>query len=259
MTTRSNPPAGAPCWVDLWTSDVDGSRRFYSGLFGWEPQEPNPEFGGYFMFTRGGVPIAGAMGDMGDRKATDTWSAYFACADLTGTIAAAERAGATVLSPATPVADLGVQAVLLDPTGANFGLWQPGTFPGFTALDEPGAPSWFELHTRDHGRAIDFYRTVLGVVTVPMGGEHQIAYTVLRSASGDSDLAGVMDASQFLPPGGGARWSVYWHVSDVAATLEKAASLGGTVVAGPDDTPFGVLATLRDPSGAEFKVRTPRT
>ncbi len=42
---------GAPCWADLWTSDVEGSRAFYSALFGWEAEEPSEEFGGYFMFT----------------------------------------------------------------------------------------------------------------------------------------------------------------------------------------------------------------
>lgn len=258
MTVRSNPPAGAPCWVDLWTSNVEGSRRFYADLFGWEPLAPSPEFGGYFMFTRAGVPVAGAMGDMGASKATDTWSVYFACSDMAATIAAAERAGATVLSPAMPVADLGVQAVLLDPAGANFGLWQPGTFPGFTVLDEPGAPSWFELHTRDHDRAVDFYRTVLQLESASTVGEQGIAYSTLRPATGDSDLAGVMDASAFLPPDGGGRWSIYWQVHDVAASLERVRSLGGTVRSEADETPFGILATVRDPAGAEFKLRALR-
>ena len=48
MPTRESAPLGAPCWTDLWTSDVEGSRKFYSDLFGWEAQEPSPEFGGYF-------------------------------------------------------------------------------------------------------------------------------------------------------------------------------------------------------------------
>jgi hypothetical protein len=62
MTTRDRAPIGSPCWVDLWTSDVEGSRTFNTELFGWEAQEPSPEFGGYFMFIRNGVPVAGAMG-----------------------------------------------------------------------------------------------------------------------------------------------------------------------------------------------------
>src|SRR4029077_18849346 len=72
MPTRDRAPIGSPCWVDLWTSDVEGSRKFYAELFGWEAQAPSPEFGGYFMFTRNGVPTAGAMGDMGERAADNS-------------------------------------------------------------------------------------------------------------------------------------------------------------------------------------------
>ena len=66
MTNRPVAPRGAPCWVDLWTSDIEGSRQFYAELFGWQAGEPSPDHGGYFMFTRAGVPVAGAMGDMGE-------------------------------------------------------------------------------------------------------------------------------------------------------------------------------------------------
>src|SRR5438477_12758442 len=160
MPTRDSAPIGAPCWVDLWTSDVGGSRRFYSEVFGWKAEEPSPEFGGYFMFTRDGVPVAGGMGDMGDMPAQNLWKIYLATDDITKTLEAAELGGAQVVSGAMPVPDLGIQAVLIDPTGAQLGAWQPGTFPGFTVLNEHGAPSWFELHTRDHAAAVAFYRSV---------------------------------------------------------------------------------------------------
>jgi predicted enzyme related to lactoylglutathione lyase len=158
MPTRDKAPAGSPCWVDLWTSDVEGSRKFYTALFGWEAQETNPEFGGYFMFTRGGAPIAGGMGDMGDLRADNRWRIYLETADVARTVAAAESEGGRIIVPATPVADLGVQAVFVDSTGATVGAWQPETFPGFTVLGEHGTPSWFELQTRDHARAVAFYR-----------------------------------------------------------------------------------------------------
>jgi hypothetical protein len=86
MTTRDQAPVGAPCWTDLWTSDVEGSRRFYRELFGWESGDPDPAFGGYFMFTRDGVPVAGAMGDMGDMKADNTWKPYLSTDDITRTV-----------------------------------------------------------------------------------------------------------------------------------------------------------------------------
>ena len=93
----------------------------------------------------------------------------------------------------------------IDPTGADVGAWQPGTFPGFTVLDEHGAPSWFELHTRDYAAAVDFYRTVFRL------GDERRSATPTSSATrrcanpdGEGELAGIMDAAR-VPPRGRAR------------------------------------------------------
>src|SRR5579872_917635 len=123
MPTRDSAPNGSPCWIDLWTSDVGGSRRFYAELFGWQAEEPSAEFGGYFMFTRDGVPVAGGMGGMPEMPAQNVWRAYVATDDITKTIETAEAEGAQLVVPSMPVADLGVQGMLIDPTGATIGLW----------------------------------------------------------------------------------------------------------------------------------------
>jgi len=255
MSSRDHAPLGSPCWADLWTSDVDGSRAFYSEIFGWEAQEADPEFGGYFMFTRDGVPVAGAMGDMGDMRATDTWKIYLDTDDIAKTVAAATAAGAEVIAPGIPVADLGTQAVLIDPTGAHLGAWEPGTFPGFTVLGEHGSPSWFELLTRDYGAALDFYRTVFRWDIEAVGDSDQFRYSVVKNPDADGELAGIMDAAAFLPEGVPAHWSVYWEVDDPAATIATIAKLGGSLVAPLEDTPYGRLATVTDPAGAQFKLR----
>jgi uncharacterized protein len=255
MPTRDRAPIGSPCWVDLWTSDVEGSRKFYAELFGWEAQAPSPEFGGYFMFTRNGVPTAGAMGDMGDMGADNSWKIYLATDDIAKTVEAAENDGAQIVSPPMDVADLGTQAVLVDPTGAQLGTWQPGTFPGFTVLNEHGAPSFFELHTRDHATAVAFYRSVFHWDTDAVGDSDEFRYTTMRDPSGEGELAGIMDASAFLPDGVPAHWSVYWAVDNADATIAKVKALGGSVVADAVDTPYGRLATVADPAGAQFKLR----
>jgi uncharacterized protein len=257
MPTRDSAPIGSPCWADLWTSDVDGSRKFYSELFGWEAQEPNPEFGGYFMFTRNGVPVAGGMGDMPDAPAENIWQVYLATDDIAKTTEAAEAEGAQIVSPPMAVADLGTQAILTDPTGAHLGAWQAGTFPGFTVLNEPGAPSWCELFTRDYAAAVAFYRSVFRWDTNAVGDTDEFRYTVMRDPRGESELAGIMDASAFLPKDVPAHWSIYWEVEDAAATVAKVKALGGSVVADAEDTPYGQLATVADPAGAQFKLRTP--
>jgi uncharacterized protein len=259
MPTRDRAPLGSPCWVDLWTSDVEGSRAFYGDLFGWEAGDPSPEFGGYFMFLRDGVPVAGGMGDMGDMPATDTWQIYLDTPDLAVTLAAAQAAGAQVIGESTPIDDLGVLAVLADPTGAVVGAWQAGTFPGYTVVGEHGSPSWSELWTSDHGAAVDFYRTVFRWDANAVGDTDEFRYTTMRDPDGDGELAGIMDASSFLPEGVGSHWSIYWEVDDADAALARVTSLGGSVVAAVEDTPYGRLATAADPSGASFRMRQSTT
>ena len=257
MPTRERAPIGSPCWADLWTSDVQGSRKFYSDVFGWEAQEPSPEFGGYFMFTRDGVPTAGAMGAMGDMPANNSWKIYLDTDDIAKTLQAVEAEGGQVVVPAMPIADLGTQAVLIDTTGAHLGAWQPGTFPGFTVLSEHGTPSWFELHTRDHATAVAFYHSVFHWDTNTVGDSDQFRYTTMRNPGAEGELAGIMDASAFLADGVPAHWSIYWEVDDPEATVAKVKALGGSVVMDVDDTPYGRLATVMDPAGAQFKLRTP--
>jgi uncharacterized protein len=256
MTTRDRAPLGSPCWVDLWTSDVEGSRAFYCELFGWVAEEPSSEFGGYFMFTRNGVPVAGAMGDMGDMKANDSWKVYLHTDDIAKTMAVAEAEGAALMGPSMEVADLGIQALLIDPTGAHLGAWQPGTFPGFTVLGEHGTPGWFELFTRDHAAAVAFYQSVFHWETDMVSDADEFRYATMRDPSGEGELAGIMDATAWLPPEVPAHWSIYWAVDDAAATIATLTALGGSVIADVEETPYGRLATVADPSGAQFKLRT---
>src|SRR5712691_1644077 len=158
MPTRETTPIGAPCWVDLMTSDTDRSRAFYCQLFGWTAEEPAAEFGGYFNFTKDGVRVAGSMASQPGTGVPDVWSVYLATDDAAKTVDAATTNGGGVHVQPMPVGDLGTMAVVGDPGGAAIGIWQPGLFQGFGILGESGAPSWFELHTRDYEAAVGFYR-----------------------------------------------------------------------------------------------------
>jgi hypothetical protein len=257
MTTRQSAPPGAPCWADLWTSDVDGSRAFYAELFGWTAEEPSPEFGGYFMFTRNGVPMCGGMGDMDDMPADNTWKIYLSTPDIDTVVQTTAAEGGQVMFPPMPIADLGIQTVITDATGAVVGAWQPGTFPGFTVLEEDGTPDWFELFTRDQAKSLAFYGSVFGWTIDVVGDTDEFRYAVMRDTEANGQLAGVMDAHAFLPHGVPDHWSIYFHVANVDASTATVQRLGGSIVAGPDDTPYGRIATATDPAGAQFKLRGP--
>lgn len=255
MPTRGPAANGTPCWNDLMTSDTAKSRDFYCRLFGWEAEDPNPDFGGYFNFTKDGARVAGCMAKMPDNPMPDVWSVYLATDDAAKTLELVAADGGQVIAGAMPVGDLGIMGVTIDPAGAAIGLWQPDTFPGLTTYGEAGTPSWFELHTRDHAAAVDFYRNAFRAETQTVSDTDEFRYTVLTD--GETWWAGIMDARNFLPEGVPSHWSVYFGADDTDATLARAVELGATVVDAPQDTPYGRLASATDPTGALFKLVAP--
>jgi predicted enzyme related to lactoylglutathione lyase len=252
MPTRDAAPIGAPCWVDLMTSDTDQATAFYGELFGWTAEAAGEEYGGYINFSKDGVQVAGCMASMDDAGMPDVWSVYLASADAKATGEVAEANGGQVLVPAMDVGELGVMAVLLDAGQAAIGIWQPGLHKGFGILAESGAPAWFELHTRDYDASVQFYKDVFDWDAHAMSDSSEFRYTTL--GEGDGALAGIMDASAFLPDGVPAGWAVYFGVDSADATVAKITELGGSIVHPAEDTPYGRLATAADTTGAIFKV-----
>ncbi|MHB1818297.1 MAG: VOC family protein, partial [Streptosporangiaceae bacterium] len=97
-------------------------------------------------------------------------------------------------------------------------------------------------------------RDVLGFEISPVSDTDDFRYFTFRVPGLDEDLGGLMDSRRWVPAGG-AHWDIYWAVDDVAVAVERAQSLGATVKQGPESTPYGVLALLADPAGADFKLR----
>jgi predicted enzyme related to lactoylglutathione lyase len=253
MTIRQNVPAGAPCWVDLMSSDIDRSLAFYGDLFGWTSEAPAEEFGGYRNLLLDGEPVGGLMAHNPEvPPMPDVWSVYLSVADAASTVEAAKAAGSDVIVDPMAVGDLGVMAVITDAGGAVIGLWQPAEHRGGVVATD-GAPCHWELWTRDYDGSLDFYERVFGWDPITRNEMPGFRYATLDVADGES--AGVMDAASMLPEGVPANWSVYFAVADVAKTLARVEELGGRVVVPAEETPYGVLATASDATGATFKLR----
>ena len=249
-------PIGAPCWIDLLTSDEGRAREFYTELFGWTAGEGSPEFGGYFMFLRDGVPVAGGMQKVAGVPALegpDQWGVYLSSPDAKATADKAVAAGGALRMPPVDIADLGTQAIVGDVPGARVGVWQAGTFPGLTVFDQPGAPVWFQLVTSDYAGAVTFYENVFGWQTRVQSDEAGFRSTV-QSAGGE-DFAGIAAAAAGdLAAGEAGRWEVFFRVADTDAALARVVKLGGAALRQPEDTPFGRLAEAADPSGTRFSL-----
>jgi uncharacterized protein len=255
VSKRDSFPVGAPCWVDLMTSDPDKSRAFYGQLFGWTSEEAGEEYGGYVNFLKDGLGVGGCMRNDGQSGMPDGWSIYLTTDDAQATADAAVANGGQVVVAPMDVMELGRMAFVTDAGQAAIGVWQPGLHKGFAVLGEPGTPAWFELHTRDYDASVRFYRDVFKWDTHAASDTPEFRYTTL--GQGEAQLAGIMDASAFLPEGVPAHWSVYFGVDDTDAALATVAGLGGSVVRPGEDTPYGRLAQAADPTGALFKLVGP--
>jgi predicted enzyme related to lactoylglutathione lyase len=249
---RNAAPIGAPCWVELYTSDPQKCQDFYGQLFGWTAESAGKEYGGYISFSKDGQPVAGCMKNDGSSGSPDVWSVYLATEDARATTEAAAAHGGQVVVPAMEVPQMGSMAVVTDAGQAAIGAWQPGVHKGFTVLGEPGTPNWFELHTRNYQASVKFYRDVFGWDAHVASDTPEFRYTTL--GEGDSALAGIMDATAMLPDGVPANWQVYFGVEDADAALDKIVELGGAVIRPAEDSPFGRLAEAADPTGASFKI-----
>ncbi len=253
MSTRDTPFApGTPCWVDLLTSDYEGSSAFYGTLFGWTFSESSDEFGNYVTCSSDGYPVAGMMRQRPDSSMPDVWSTYLATADIDATVAAAQGAGGTALMAPMAVGDVGTMAMLGDPAGGTFGVWQAGTHTGFNKYNEPGSVTWDEYHSKDFATSKSFYGSVFGYGFDMVGDTDEFRYATL-TLNGQM-VAGMMDSVGFLPAEVPSMWAVYFSVANADEAQDRAAKLGATVLRPAEDTPYGRIADLADATGANFRL-----
>lgn len=247
---------GAPCWADVALPDVEAGQRFYGELLGWTFQDQGEEYGHYVMAQRDGRNAGALMGKT-DPAMPTAWTVYLATADAARTGAAIREAGGHVAFGPDTVGDAGVMLGAADPGGSFFGVWQEQTHPGFGVVNEPGAFCWAENHTRDAAAVDAFYASVFGYASEQVGDGVVFDYQAW-SVSGTSDpVLGRMRRGDDLPADTPAAFLVYFAVADCDGAVDTVRKLGGRVLSGPDDSPFGRLATVADDQGARFAVIDP--
>ncbi|WP_328432430.1 VOC family protein [Streptomyces sp. NBC_00453] len=245
---------GAPNWLDVGTSDIDGAISFYGGLFGWTFQSAGPDAGGYGFFQLDGRTVAGGV-QTTPEQGPPSWTVYFQSADAEATAKAAEQAHGSVLMRPMDVMGEGRMAIIADKASVPFGIWQPGRTKGIDVASETGTLTWVELYTPDIAAAAWFYHETLGLETaaVPFPGG---TYTTLNPAGGgeDSMFGGIVPLADD-PVENSPYWLPYFEVSDAEATVTKARNLGAEVrMPATSIEGVGSIAKLTDPHGARFAV-----
>ena len=257
MPERTEYAPGTPSWTDLTTPDLAASEQFYGTLFGWDfdAQDTGDPKNPYVLASQTGKNVAGMMNlspEMSAGGMPPVWSTYVTVRDVDATTAKAKELGGAVFSEPMDVMDAGRMAVLADPTGAVFCVWQPKEHIGAQIVNEPNSLTWNELITPDVDTAAAFYAGLFGWKASPMQmGDDGPLYTVWMLGD-DNGIGGAM-----LPPMEGMPpfWGVYFAVADCDATVAKAKELGATVLAEPMDLAgVGRMSALMDPQGAVFSV-----
>ncbi len=256
--TPSHAP-GMFCWIELATSDQAGAKSFYTSLFGWTTADnPMSPGGTYTMFRLNDKDVGGGYTLMPDQVAMHVppnWLVYVAVENTDATTAKAQELGAKALAGPMDVNDYGRMAVLQDPTGAVFAVWQAKQMTGMGVVGAEGSFSWADLNTDDPKAAADFYSKLFGWHAEK--GENDPDGGYLHIKNGEHFIGGIPPARP-RQPGVPPHWLIYFHTTDCDKDTNKAKSLGANVYFGPTTMEnVGRFSIVADPQGAVFSLFQP--
>ncbi|HEX5782717.1 MAG TPA: VOC family protein [Solirubrobacteraceae bacterium] len=247
MSERDGFQHGVPCWVDLWQDEIPAA--FYTGLFGWEAQVGDE----YTLFQHRGLDVAGAGTPAAGGGA---WTTYVWVDDVDAVAERAVAAGGSLAREPFDSLDGGRMAIVDDPAGATFGVWQPGEHRGARVVNEPGAWSMSFLSTPDPEGAKAFYEAVFGWTAASEFGPATMLH-LPGFVGGEPSQPVARDVVAVMMQGEQAAWNVGFWAEDVDVAAQRAQELGGAVLSPPTDTPFGRSAVLADPAGAVISIDRP--
>ena len=254
MPERTGRAPGSFCWPEIATADLAKAKAFYGELFGWDIRE-QPGYG-YAIAHRGEKSVAGMYALMPDQVKQGVpphWMGYVLVASTDASAASAAGLGGKVLAPPFDVPGVGRMAVIEDPTGACFALWEAKGHGGAEVEGEPGSVCWYELATTDAARAKAFYSGLFGWTwkesPIPTPTSPYREFFVGEAMGGGMEQMGPQQAG--IP----SHWRIYVAVSDCDAVAKACVALGGKVHVPPTDIPrVGRFAVLNAPDGAYFSV-----
>jgi predicted enzyme related to lactoylglutathione lyase len=251
MGKRATHAPGTFSWVDLATTDAAAAKAFYTGLFGWQTEDEDAGGGAVYTICRlEGDAVSGLYEMTDDMRVTGmppAWTSYVTVEDADAAVARAKELGGSAIDEAFDVLDAGRMAVLRDPQGAVFAVWQPRTRIGAERVNDVGCLCMNELVTTDVDGARAFY-------------EGLFDWAVEAADAGGAPTAFVLNGGRIngavftLEDDAPAHWRACFTVESNEAALDRVRALGGTVLLEPLDIGHGTLAMARDPQGAFFTL-----
>ena len=249
MSRVESYPPGSFCWSELATTNVEAAKKLYCELFGWSTVDYPIPGGVYTMFQVDGNDVAAVHA--AHPGTPPHWGVYFSVTSADEAAAKVEPLGGKLVAAPFDVMEAGRMAVIQDPHGAMFSLWQAKGNIGAKHGGPLGQVTWPELQTPDAAGAVLFYGGLFGWKTLPASGVESADYVEL--INGDRHFGGILPMRgqhwQGIPP----HWVIYISVADCDERAAKAKELGGSICLPPTDIPkVGRFAVMQDAQGAVF-------
>ena len=239
-------------WHNLMTRDVDGAKRFYQAVVGWQTALQGPD---YEVLMVDGQGIGGIMAQ--PAEASDTppfWLGYIMVKNVDKHCAAIKKAGGSVHKGPWDVPNILRMAVVSEPLGAVFNVYHPlmdGSMKPHKR-GTVGTVGWNELQTSDLAKSTAFYAKMFGWgkgETHDMGPEFG-KYQVMKVKR--HEHAGMMKRASFIPRD---YWGFYFFVEGIDAGAKRITQHGGKITNGPMQVPTGDwIVSGQDPQGAHFSL-----
>lgn len=247
-------------WYELMTSDVDAAGTFYGKVVGWTAADSGMPGMRYSIFSMGERMVAGLMelpAELAASGAKPFWVPYVGVDNVDAYAQKVAAAGGKVYRPAEDIPGVGRFAVVADPYGTAFNLFQPSSeqSPDKPAPGTPGFIDWHELHAGDGEGAWTFFSSLFGWQKdqdMPMGemGNYRIYKT------SDRPVGGMMTK---MPQSPAPFWLLYFAVEAIDAAKDRVTASGGTILNGPMEVPGGSwIVQAMDPQGAPFGLVAPK-
>ncbi|MFC3227503.1 VOC family protein [Marinibaculum pumilum] len=247
-------------WYELMTTDTAAAERFYREVVGWSAADAGMPDMAYTILSAGEAPVGGLMAlpaEVAAAGGQPGWIGYIAVDDAEAMAERAKAAGGAVHRAPEDTPGIGRFAVIGDPHGAVFALFQAtdgGEGPPAAPMGTPGHVGWRELMAGDLDSAFTFYAGLFGWTKAeahdmgPMG-----VYQLF--ATGGETAGGMMTKPAEVPA---PYWGYYFNVPEIEAAAARVKAAGGQLINGPMEVPGGswVMQGL-DPQGALFALVAP--
>jgi predicted enzyme related to lactoylglutathione lyase len=179
------------------------------------------------------------------------WMLYISVDNADQSAAKAAQAGGTVLAPAFDVMDFGRMAIIQDPTGVIFSLWQAKREGHGMTTAGDNTFCWADLSTPDPERASKFYAELFGWSMIK---DEKDSSGYIHIKNGENFIGGIPPAAH-RNPNAPPHWLIYFQVASPENAIAKTTQLGGKILMPARQMEnVGTWSIVADPQGAVFAL-----